>query len=98
LDLHVITFNKSKAVVHHAMVSLVACKIPHRGVFDGISLHPPTWNNNVKEAASIHRHEREARNEPIEEANHRSLVVASASSTFFLHDSFELISQFVSCH
>jgi hypothetical protein len=70
------TFNKSKAIVHHAVVSLVARKMPHHGFFGGTSLHTPTWNNNGKEAASIHRHESEMRDEPIEEATHRSLVVA----------------------
>jgi hypothetical protein len=84
LYLHVITFNKSKAAFHHATVSPIARKMPHHVVFGGISLHPPTWNNNGEKAASIHRHEREVRDEPIEEATHHSLVVASASSRFFL--------------
>jgi hypothetical protein len=52
-------------------------------VFGGISLHLPTWNNNGKEATSTLEHEGEARDEPIEAATHRSLVVASPSSRFF---------------
>jgi hypothetical protein len=80
------------------MVSPVTRKMPHHGVFGGNSLHLPTWNNNGKEVASTHRHEGEARDEPIEEETRRSLVVASSSSRFFLHNSFQLLLEFESCH
>jgi hypothetical protein len=93
-------FNKSKAVVHQAMVTSAACETAHHGAFCGISLHPHQHGTSMAKSLLLSIDTSVKRNqkilymfsETIEEAAHSSFVIASASSQIFF-----CLSQFVWC-